>query len=157
MNTPHRAQRSVAEAASQACKHRLGLFAKVLPPSSKFPASVGSPHEKRSSNRVGCVNNLVVESACADVEAIPAPRRRCPFIGNLLLNVGLYEKFPHFGLERKTHIMVFVGSNSSFASPLNLPARRYARCRGVAHNPPPAVIHNCHKIAAIVPFSPFTY
>lgn len=37
MNTPHKTGRKIALLTDQACKHRLGLFAKFSPPG-KFPA-----------------------------------------------------------------------------------------------------------------------
>ncbi len=79
----------------QACKHRLGLFAKVLSPLASFLRTRIWHARKRSSGLAGCVNNLVVKVTCAGRKINPhMALTQLPLMaGNLLLNPELSEKF----------------------------------------------------------------
>ena len=82
----------------QACKHRLGFYAKVLSPLASFLRARIWHTRKRSSGLAGCVNNLVVKFSCRVEKTNPASIwTPFPCIkGSPLWNPWLYEKFKNF-------------------------------------------------------------
>ena len=75
----------------QACKHRLGLYAKVLSPLVSFLRTRIWHARKRSTGLAGCVNNLVAKLTCEGLNPNLTPELALfPFMmGNPLWNLEL--------------------------------------------------------------------
>ena len=160
MNTPHKTGRKIAVLIDQACKHRLGLYTKVLSPLASFLRARIWHTRKRSSGLAGCVNNLVVKFRCQVETQTPHQfGRRSPASRAALYGTPDRTKssITSYATDSTTQ------AHQPWSKPPALIPFADLLCKSTcrpfkseAHFAP-AVISQCHKGPAIVPIPPSIY